>query len=83
MLILSPTGRVSSPKRSISLLDISSSTPPTPGNEILAARFFAAICEREGIEHRVFEPTPGRGTLWARIRGDGSKRPLGSSTTRT
>lgn len=51
-------------------------TTNPPGGEIAAARFFAAICKSEGIEHRVFEPFPGRGTLWARIRGDGSKRPL-------
>lgn len=46
------------------------------GNEIRAARFFAEICKREGIEHQVFEPFPGRGTIWARVRGDGSRRPI-------
>jgi acetylornithine deacetylase/succinyl-diaminopimelate desuccinylase-like protein len=46
------------------------------GNEIRAAQFFANICKREGIEHQVFEPVPGRGTIWARVRGDGAKRPL-------
>ncbi len=51
-------------------------TTNPPGGEIAAARFFAAICAREGIEHRIFEPFPGRGTFWARIKGDGSKRPL-------
>ena len=51
-------------------------TTNPPGNETLAARFFAEICRREGIEHQVFEPSPGRGTLWARVRGDGSRRPL-------
>ena len=51
-------------------------TTNPPGNEIEAARFFAAICEREGIEHQVFEPAPGRGTIWARLRGDGSRRPI-------
>jgi acetylornithine deacetylase/succinyl-diaminopimelate desuccinylase-like protein len=51
-------------------------TTNPPGREIAAARFFAAICAKEGIEHHVFEPFAGRGTLWARIRGDGSKRPL-------
>jgi acetylornithine deacetylase/succinyl-diaminopimelate desuccinylase-like protein len=51
-------------------------TTNPPGNEIRAANFFAEICRREGIEHKVFEPFPGRGTLWARVRGDGSKRPV-------
>ncbi len=51
-------------------------TTNPPGNEIAAAGFFAAICQREGIEHRVFEPAPGRGIIWARLRGDGSQRPL-------
>ncbi len=51
-------------------------TTNPPGNEIKAAEFFAEICKREGIEYRVFEPFPGRGTLWARIKGDGSRRPV-------
>jgi acetylornithine deacetylase/succinyl-diaminopimelate desuccinylase-like protein len=51
-------------------------TTNPPGNEIRAAEFFAGICKREGIEHQVFEPVPGRATLWARLRGDGSKRPV-------
>jgi acetylornithine deacetylase/succinyl-diaminopimelate desuccinylase-like protein len=55
-------------------LQIDTTNPP--GDEIRAARFFAAICEREGIEHRVFESKPGRGTIWARLRGDGSQRPI-------
>jgi len=58
----------------IKYLKIDTTNPP--GNEIRAAQFFADICQREGIEHKVFEPFPGRGTLWARVRGDGSKRPL-------
>src|SRR5678816_944052 len=51
-------------------------TTNPPGREIAAARFFASICEREGIEYQIFEPSPGRGIFWARIKGDGSKRPL-------
>ena len=51
-------------------------TTNPPGNESRAANFFAAICKREGIEHKVFEPFPGRATLWARIKGDGGKRPI-------
>ncbi len=51
-------------------------TTNPPGNEIAAAKFFAAICQREGIEHKVFEPFPGRATFWARLKGDGSQRPV-------
>jgi acetylornithine deacetylase/succinyl-diaminopimelate desuccinylase-like protein len=51
-------------------------TTNPPGGEIAAARFFASICAKEGIEHQVFEPFPGRGTLWARVKGDGTRRPL-------
>ena len=51
-------------------------TTNPPGNEIKAANFFAEICKREGIEYKVFEPFPGRGTLWARLKGDGSQRPV-------
>jgi len=58
----------------IQYLKIDTTNPP--GNEIRAANFFAEICKREGIEHKVFEPFPGRGTLWARLSGDGSKRPV-------
>jgi len=58
----------------IQYLKIDTTNPP--GNEIRAAQFFANICKREGIEHQVFEPFPGRGTIWARLRGDGSKRPV-------
>jgi len=58
----------------IQYLKIDTTNPP--GNEIRAAQFFANICKREGIEHEVFEPFPGRGAIWARLRGDGSKRPI-------
>lgn len=58
----------------IEYLKIDTTNPP--GNEMRAARFFGEICRREGIEYRIFEPFPGRGTIWARLRGDGSRRPL-------
>jgi acetylornithine deacetylase/succinyl-diaminopimelate desuccinylase-like protein len=58
----------------VQYLKIDTSNPP--GNEIRAAEFFAGVCRREGIEHQLFEPVPGRATLWARLRGDGSKRPI-------
>ncbi|HEU0173873.1 MAG TPA: M20/M25/M40 family metallo-hydrolase [Blastocatellia bacterium] len=58
----------------IQYLKIDTTNPP--GNEVRAAEFFADICKREGIEHQLFEPFPGRSSVWARLRGDGSKRPI-------
>lgn len=55
-------------------LKIDTSNPP--GNEIGAAQFFGEIFAKEGIEYRILESAPGRGNIWARVRGDGSKRPV-------
>lgn len=49
-------------------------TTNPPGNEIKAAEFFKEIFEREGIEVKIIESAPGRGNVYARLRGDGSKR---------
>src|SRR5207245_5436126 len=35
-----------------------------------------AVLAREGIEAQLFEPKPGKANLYARVRGDGSARPL-------
>jgi acetylornithine deacetylase/succinyl-diaminopimelate desuccinylase-like protein len=43
-----------------------------PGDEILAARHLAAVLADEGIPSDVVEPFPGRGSIRARLRGDGS-----------
>jgi acetylornithine deacetylase/succinyl-diaminopimelate desuccinylase-like protein len=55
-------------------LQIDTSNPP--GNEKPAARFLGSLCEAEGIEIEYIETAPDREVLVARIRGDGSKRPL-------
>jgi len=44
------------------------------GNELKAAEFFKAIFDREGIEARILESAPGRGNIYARLKGDGSKK---------
>ena len=49
-------------------------TTNPPGNEMKAARFLMEIFEREGIESRLIESAPGRGNIFARLRGDGSKK---------
>ncbi len=55
-------------------LQIDTSNPP--GNEKPAARFLGALCEAEGIETEYIETAPNREVLVARMKGDGSKRPL-------
>ena len=54
-------------------------TTNPPGNEILGARFLKAILEREGIEARILDTTeigPNRANLYARLRGNGSKKAI-------
>ncbi|MCH7765114.1 MAG: M20/M25/M40 family metallo-hydrolase [Acidobacteria bacterium] len=55
-------------------LQVNTSNPP--GNELAGAKFFQQWFEAEGIEVDIFEFAPGRANLIARLRGDGSKRPL-------
>ncbi len=55
-------------------LRVNTSNPP--GNEIAAARFFKEIFDREGIPAEIFEYKPGRANIIARLKGDGSKRPI-------
>jgi len=40
-----------------------------PGNESRAVDFYAKIFEAEGIEFSSAESAPGRGNIWARIKG--------------
>jgi acetylornithine deacetylase/succinyl-diaminopimelate desuccinylase-like protein len=47
-----------------------------PGNELQVAQYLEEQLKREGIETHLFEPTPGRGALVARIKGNGSKLPV-------
>lgn len=47
-----------------------------PGNEMPVASYLDQALRAEGIETHLFEPAPGRGALVARIRGDGSSRPV-------
>ncbi|MGH9495447.1 MAG: M20/M25/M40 family metallo-hydrolase [Candidatus Sulfotelmatobacter sp.] len=47
------------------LIRINTTNPP--GNELAAAKYLAAILDREGIHADVFESTPGRGFLVARL----------------
>jgi len=52
-------------------------TTNPPGNELAAARFLKAILGREGIEAQILDTVelgPNRANLYARLRGNGTKR---------
>ena len=54
-------------------------TTNPPGNELLGARFLKAILDREGIEAQILDTTeigPNRANLYARLRGNGSKKAI-------
>jgi acetylornithine deacetylase/succinyl-diaminopimelate desuccinylase-like protein len=52
------------------LIRIRSVNPP--GDEILAARYLEKVLADEGIPSTVVEPYPGRGSIVARLHGDGT-----------
>ena len=54
------------------LIRIKSVNPP--GDEILAARYLEQVLADEGIASTVVEPFPGRGSIVARLRGDGAPK---------
>ncbi len=51
-------------------------TTNPPGNELPAARYLVDVLEAEGIPTQVLESAPGRANVIARLKGDGSRRPL-------
>jgi acetylornithine deacetylase/succinyl-diaminopimelate desuccinylase-like protein len=64
--------------KSIELLSryISLDTTNPPGNEHLAADFFAGLLKAAGITFRVYESSPGRTSIRADVRGSGQQEPL-------
>jgi len=57
------------------LIRIPSINPPLPESsdqELVAARHIAAILVAAGLEPEVIEPSPGRGSVHVRLRGDGT-----------
>lgn len=56
------------------LIQIDTSNPP--GNETKAAEYFQNLLKADGIPSEIFTLEPGRGNLVARLKGNGSKRPL-------
>ncbi|MBI2678779.1 MAG: M20/M25/M40 family metallo-hydrolase [Candidatus Koribacter versatilis] len=56
------------------LVRIDTSNPP--GNEIKAAEYIKGVLAKEGIASEIVESAPGRASLIARLKGNGSKQPL-------
>jgi acetylornithine deacetylase/succinyl-diaminopimelate desuccinylase-like protein len=56
------------------MLHIDTSNPP--GNETELVNQLAAVLQQEGIDVELFSNDPQRANLVARLRGNGSKRPL-------
>jgi len=57
------------------LIRIPSINPPppdAPDGELVAARRIAAMLEAAGLEPELVEPIPGRGSVHARLNGDGT-----------
>lgn len=55
-------------------LRVNTSNPP--GNELEAAKFLKKVFDQHGIENEIFEYKPGRANIIARLKGNGSKRPI-------
>lgn len=51
-------------------------TTTTPGNETKAVEYLKKVLEAEGIPTQTFALDPNRANLVARLKGNGSKRPL-------
>jgi acetylornithine deacetylase/succinyl-diaminopimelate desuccinylase-like protein len=51
-------------------------TQDPPGNESRVAEYLQKTLQAEGIDSEMLEAVPGRNSLVARLKGDGSKRPL-------
>lgn len=51
-------------------------TQDPPGNESKVARYLQGVLQSEGIEGKILDTVPGRASIVARLKGDGSERPL-------
>jgi acetylornithine deacetylase/succinyl-diaminopimelate desuccinylase-like protein len=58
----------------VELIKINTTNPP--GNETSAATYLQKVLAAEGIESQLFALDPDRANLVARIKGNGSKRPI-------
>lgn len=51
-------------------------TQNLPGNESQVAQYIHDLLQKNGIESEILEPVKGRASLVARLKGNGSKKPL-------
>ncbi len=58
----------------VELIKLDTSQPA--GNEHLAATYIAGRLDEVGIGYKIFEPLPGRTSIVARLKGNGSKAPI-------
>lgn len=56
------------------LIQLDTSQPA--GNEIQAAKYIQELLKNEGIDSKIFEALPGRASIVARVKGNGSKKPI-------
>ncbi len=47
-----------------------------PGNEMQVAKYLDSVLTAAGVETQIFEPAPGRAAFIARVKGNGSKKPV-------
>ncbi|TPW18515.1 MAG: peptidase, M20/M25/M40 family, partial [Elusimicrobia bacterium] len=70
---LSPMGREAADTLK-ALVRVDTTNPP--GGEAGAAAVLAGVLAKAGVPYEVVESSPGRANLVARLKGDGSRRPL-------
>lgn len=58
---------IAAPERLSEYIQVDTTNPP--GNESRAVAFLAKIFESAGIEYETAESAPGRGNIWARLKG--------------
>ena len=58
----------------VDLIQLDTSQPA--GNEILAANYLKGRLDAQAIESTIYESAPGRASIVARLKGNGSKRPI-------
>jgi acetylornithine deacetylase/succinyl-diaminopimelate desuccinylase-like protein len=56
----------------IRIPSVNPAPPGAPDGELIAARRIAASLAAAGLEPEIVEPVPGRGSVHARLRGDGT-----------
>jgi len=57
-----------------SIVRINTSNPP--GNETTVVNYLREVLDREGIPYKIFAQEPSRANLVARLKGNGTRRPI-------